>query len=63
MRRRRSSALRFWPLIPEIAGALDAVFRSLTLERLQRLNAKIAVEGEDAHAVAAGYLAAQGLTP
>ena len=46
---------------PEIAGALDPVFRSLTLERLQRLNAEIAVDGEDARAVAAAYLAAQGL--
>jgi osmoprotectant transport system substrate-binding protein len=46
---------------PEIADALDPVFRSLTLERLQRLNAKIAVDGEDAHAVAADYLSAEGL--
>ena len=46
---------------PAIAGALEPVFRSLTLERLQRLNAKIAVDGEDARAVAADYLAAEGL--
>jgi osmoprotectant transport system substrate-binding protein len=47
---------------PAIAGALDAVFRSLTLERLQRLNARIAVDGDDARTVAQSYLAAQGLT-
>ena len=46
---------------PEIAAALDPVFRSLTLERLQQLNAKIAVDGDDARSVAADYLAAQGL--
>ncbi len=46
---------------PEIAAALDPVFRSLTLERLQKLNARIAVDGDDARSVAADYLAAQGL--
>jgi osmoprotectant transport system substrate-binding protein len=46
---------------PEIAALLDPVFRSLTLERLQHLNAKIAVDGEDARTVAADYLAAHGL--
>jgi osmoprotectant transport system substrate-binding protein len=45
---------------PEIPGLLDPVFRSLSLERLQRLNAAIAVEGDDAKQVAADYLAAQG---
>jgi osmoprotectant transport system substrate-binding protein len=45
---------------PEIAAALDPVFRSLTLERLQRLNARITVDGDDARSVAADYLAAQG---
>jgi len=40
--------------------ALDAVFRSLTLETLQGLNAKIAVEGDDAKAVAADFLRARG---
>jgi osmoprotectant transport system substrate-binding protein len=44
---------------PEIR-ALDPVFRSLTLETLQSLNAKIAVEGDDAKAVAADYLHAHG---
>jgi osmoprotectant transport system substrate-binding protein len=46
---------------PEIEAALDPVFRSLTLDRLQQLNALIAVDGEDAHAVAQTYLTAQGL--
>jgi len=45
---------------PQIPGLLDPVFRSLSLERLQRLNAAIAVEGGDAKQVAADYLAAQG---
>jgi osmoprotectant transport system substrate-binding protein len=45
---------------PVIASALDPVFRSLTLDRLQHLNARISVDGDDARAVAAEYLAAQG---
>ncbi|HUZ75643.1 MAG TPA: ABC transporter substrate-binding protein [Stellaceae bacterium] len=45
---------------PEIATLLDPVFRSLTLERLQRLNAAIAVDGSDAKTVAQHYLVAQG---
>jgi len=45
---------------PEIATALDPVFASLTLETLQRLNAKIAVEGQEAKSVATGYLAEKG---
>lgn len=48
---------------PEIAASLDPVFRSLTLERLQRLNADIAVDGIDPKQVAAGYLASQGFLP
>ncbi len=47
-------------LHPEIAALLDPVFRSLTLVRLQQLNARIAVDGEDAAAVASDYLAANG---
>jgi osmoprotectant transport system substrate-binding protein len=47
---------------PEIAGILDPVFRSLTLETLQELNARIAVDGEDAKAVAADYLTSKGFT-
>jgi osmoprotectant transport system substrate-binding protein len=45
---------------PEIPGILDPVFASLTLERLQALNARIAVKGEQAKAVAADYLKTQG---
>jgi osmoprotectant transport system substrate-binding protein len=48
---------------PEIAAALDPVFASLTLETLQQLNAKIAVDGEEAATVAASYLKAQRFLP
>ena len=41
---------------PGIAPALDQVFATLTREKLQALNARIAVDGEDARAVAAAYL-------
>lgn len=41
---------------PGIAAALNRVFATLTRETLQRLNARIAVDGEDARAVAADYL-------
>ena len=41
---------------PDIAPALDRIFATLTRETLQRLNARIAVDGEDARAVAADYL-------
>lgn len=41
---------------PEVASILDPVFATLTLQKLQSLNAKIAVEGLDARAVAADYL-------
>jgi osmoprotectant transport system substrate-binding protein len=41
---------------PEIASALEPVFASLSLATLQQLNARIAVEGEDAGAVARDYL-------
>ena len=47
---------------PEIATGLNPVFSSLSLEVLQRLNAKIAVDGEDAHKVAADYLKQNGFT-
>jgi osmoprotectant transport system substrate-binding protein len=47
-------------LHPEIATILDPVFRSLTLARLQQLNAKIAVDGDDPASVASDYLAANG---
>jgi osmoprotectant transport system substrate-binding protein len=39
---------------------LDPAFRSLTLQLLQALNAKIAVDGEDAQMVARTYLRANG---
>ncbi|MBV8889483.1 MAG: ABC transporter substrate-binding protein [Alphaproteobacteria bacterium] len=48
---------------PEIQAALDPVFASLTLETLQRLNAEIAVTGEDAGSVAAEYLKSAKLLP
>ena len=41
---------------PDIAPALDRVFATLTREKLQALNARIAVDGEDARAVAEDYL-------
>ena len=43
-----------------IKGALEPVFASLDLATLQGLNAKIAVEGQDAKQVAAGYLKEKG---
>lgn len=45
---------------PAIRTALDPVFASLDLATLQRLNAKIAVEGQDAKQVAAAYLKEKG---
>jgi osmoprotectant transport system substrate-binding protein len=48
---------------PEIAAALDPVFASLSLEILQELNARIAVNGEDAAAVARDYLKSRHLPP
>jgi osmoprotectant transport system substrate-binding protein len=48
---------------PQIALALAPVFASLTLARLQRLNAAIAVDGRNAAAVAAAYLKAEHLLP
>ena len=45
---------------PEIKRALDPVFTSLSLQMLQALNSKIAVEGQDAKSVAKEYLAAKG---
>lgn len=41
---------------PQIAALLDPVFASLTLETLQSLNERIAVEGEEGAKVAADYL-------
>ncbi len=45
---------------PEIASILNPVFASLNLETLQTLNAKIAVEGQNAAAVAREYLTEKG---
>jgi osmoprotectant transport system substrate-binding protein len=48
---------------PRIAELLDPVFKTLTLTTLQELNARIAVDGEDAGAVAAAYLKARHFLP
>jgi osmoprotectant transport system substrate-binding protein len=48
---------------PLIAAALDPIFASLTLTRLQRLNAEIAVAGREAEEVARGYLVAHHFLP
>ena len=48
---------------PEIAAALQPVFDSLTLTTLQELNARIAVGGEDAGAVASDYLKSRHFLP
>jgi osmoprotectant transport system substrate-binding protein len=48
---------------PQIAEMLDPVFKTLTLRTLQQLNAQIAVDGEDAGAVAAAYLKARHFLP
>jgi osmoprotectant transport system substrate-binding protein len=47
----------------QIAAALDPVFASLTLETLQALNARIAVNGEEAAAVARDWLRSRHLPP
>ena len=46
---------------PEIADLLGPVFKGLTLETLQDLNGKVAVDGQDPKTVAAQYLKAQGI--
>jgi osmoprotectant transport system substrate-binding protein len=56
----RAAVLRAYPQIPVL---LDPVFNSLTLTTLQQLNARIAVDGEDAGAVARGYLRAHRFLP
>ena len=45
---------------PEMANILNPVFKSLDLTTLQTLNAKIAVEGQQAPKVAGDYLTAKG---
>lgn len=46
---------------PKIKDALAAVFKTLDSRTLQTLNAKIAIEGQDAKKVAADYLKSKGL--
>ncbi len=48
---------------PEIADILEPVFLSLDLVTLQTLNARIAVDGEGARAVAEDYLTSNGFLP
>jgi osmoprotectant transport system substrate-binding protein len=48
---------------PEIRAVLDPVFATLTLEILQKLNAEIAVDGQEAGAVAASYLRSKNFLP
>ena len=45
---------------PELATVLDPVFQSLSLETLQSLNAKIAIQGQSADTVARDYLVSKG---
>jgi osmoprotectant transport system substrate-binding protein len=45
---------------PVLKNALEPAFATLTLETLQGLNAKIAVEGQDAAQVAKAYLTEKG---
>ena len=46
---------------PEIAQALDPVFKQLTLETLQTLNGQVAVDGKDPKTVARDWLRSEGL--
>jgi osmoprotectant transport system substrate-binding protein len=48
---------------PAIKPPLDKIFASLTLETLQKLNARIAVNGEQPEAVAVSYLKSQHFLP
>jgi len=45
---------------PEIEDILRPVFESLTLEKLQKLNAQVAYDGRDATVVAREYLQENG---
>jgi osmoprotectant transport system substrate-binding protein len=45
---------------PRIKDLIEPVFKSLSLETLQTLNSRIAVDGEDAKKVATDYLASKG---
>ena len=48
---------------PKIAGVLGPVFKALDGPTLQRLNAQIALEGQDARKVAEAFLKSKGLLP
>lgn len=48
---------------PGIRALLDPVFSTLTLETLQRLNARIAVDGQEAASVAVSYLKSRHFLP
>ena len=48
---------------PAVGPALDRVFATLTRDTLQHLNARIAVDGEDARRVAADYLKTARVAP
>ncbi|UPG85142.1 hypothetical protein L2Y94_17795 [Luteibacter aegosomatis] len=48
---------------PAMRAPLEAAFRSLTVERLRRLNARTQIDGEDAGKVAADYLRQEKLLP
>ena len=48
---------------PEIPSLLDPVFATLTVETLQKLNAAIAVDGQEAGAVAVSYLRLKHFLP
>ena len=54
----RAAALAAWP---QVKTALAPVFAGLDLATLRRLNARVAVDGEDAAAVARNYLTARSL--
>ncbi len=56
----RESVLRAQP---QIAGLLRPLMASFDTATLQRLNARVQVDGESAESVAADYLKAQGLVP
>lgn len=67
----KEAQLVYWPTptirrdtleeYPEIEEVLAPVFESLTLEKLQELNARIQVRGEDPTEVARDYLQSEGL--
>lgn len=66
----RGAQLVYWPTpiatsaimeeYPEIADVLEPVMAALTVEKLQELNARIQVNGEDADEVARDFLTAGG---